>query len=299
MINGGEKELQEQTKETSAKKNASHSRLMMIVVMSLIFVGSLVIALYIMFNSHDDLLEIVMFCFFGVALISLTIDLVLIVKQVTVKAKPNKHEVTTERNSNMRICNNCGQAVAEQAKFCTGCGSPVIDVSSKKFCQNCGSEMAMNAAFCSSCGSPSNVYPNNPNQQNGYYPQNPQHTCYSDADRSRMLNTLSERVNINGIIWIVIGILQIAGGVFWDWFLLIVGVLNILYAVHDIQYSKTLLNNPRGVVAKFQPIGGAIVVLIYNLVIGGVIGVVGSIYYFVAIRNFVMENKTFFASLDQ
>lgn len=299
MINGGEKELQEQTKETTDKKNASRSRLMMIVVMSLIFVGSLVIGLYIGFNSYDDLLEIVMFCCFGVALISLTIDLVLIVKQVTVKAKPNKHEVTTERNSNMRICNNCGQAVAEQAKFCTGCGSPVNDVSSKKFCQNCGSEMAMNAAFCSSCGSPSNVYTNNPNQQNGYYPQNPQQTCYSDADRSRMLNTLSERLNINGIIWIVIGILQIAGGVFWDWFLLIVGVLNIIYAVHDIQYSKTLLNNPKGVVAEFEPIGGAIVVLIYNLIVGGVIGVVGSIYYFVAIRNFVMENKTFFASLDQ
>ena len=38
--------------------------------------------------------------------------------------------------------------------------------------------------------------------------------------------------------------------------------------------------------------------IIDNLVIGGVIGVIGSIYYFVAIRNFVMENKATFESLD-
>lgn len=65
-----------------------------------------------------------------------------------------------------------------------------------------------------------------------------------------------------------------------------------------MRYSKTLLENPNGIVAKFEPITAPIITLVYNLVIGGVIGVVGSIYYFVAIRNYVMENKQFFASLD-
>lgn len=38
--------------------------------------------------------------------------------------------------------------------------------------------------------------------------------------------------------------------------------------------------------------------MVYNLVIGGVIGVIGSVYYFCTIRSYVMENKQFFASLD-
>ena len=65
-----------------------------------------------------------------------------------------------------------------------------------------------------------------------------------------------------------------------------------------MQYSKVLLKNPKGIIAKFEPLTGPIITLIYNLIIGGVIGVVGSIYYFVAIRNYVMENKQFFASFD-
>ena len=80
--------------------------------------------------------------------------------------------------------------------------------------------------------------------------------------------------------------------------MLIVGVLNIVSSIQDMQYSKTLLENPTGIVPKFEPIVRPIITLVYNLVIGGVIGVVGSIYYFFAIRNYVMENKQFFESLD-
>jgi len=39
--------------------------------------------------------------------------------------------------------------------------------------------------------------------------------------------------------------------------------------------------------------------LVYNVLVGGVIGVVGSIYYFVALRGFVMENKTSFAEIEE
>jgi hypothetical protein len=105
-------------------------------------------------------------------------------------------------------------------------------------------------------------------------------------------------VKTNGIIWLVIGILQVLCGIFLNWVFLIVGVLNIISSVQDMNYSKELLEKPVGIVAKFEPIVGPIITLIYNLVIGGVIGVVGSIYYFVAIRNYVMENKQYFASLD-
>jgi len=154
-----------------------------------------------------------------------------------------------------------------------------------KYCTHCGKELLDEAVICVGCGC-------------AVGGQNNQTANNIVADGTALLNTLSQRLNTNGIIWLVIGILQILGGIFFNWFLLIVGVLNIISSVQDMQYSKTLLENPTGIVAKFEPLTGPIITLVYNLVIGGVIGVVGSIYYFLAIRNYVMENKQFFASLD-
>ena len=151
-----------------------------------------------------------------------------------------------------------------------------------KYCKNCGKELLDEAVVCVGCGC----------SVDGQSINN------KSTDGPTLLNTLSQRLKINGIIWLVIGVLQILGGVFIDWFLLIVGVLNIISSVQDMQYSKTLLEKPSGIVEKFEPIVGPIITLVYNLVIGGVIGVIGSIYYFFAIRNYVMENKQFFASLD-
>ena len=154
-----------------------------------------------------------------------------------------------------------------------------------KYCTHCGKELFDEAVLCPGCGCAVD-------RQNKHIFNNP------SGDGTALLNTLSQRLNTNGIIWLVIGILQILGGIFINWFLLIVGVLNVISSVQDMKYSKTLLENSTGIVARFEPLIGPIIILVYNLVIGGVIGVVGSIYYFFAIRNYVMENKQFFASLD-
>ena len=147
-----------------------------------------------------------------------------------------------------------------------------------KFCSKCGNELIDEAVVCPGCG------------------------CAVGGrvmDNMALLNTLSQRLHTNGIIWLVIGILQVLGGLFFNWILLIVGILNIIFSVQYIRYSKTLLQNPRGIVKRFEPLTGAIITLVYNLVIGGVIGVVGSIYYLLAIRNYVMENKQTFACFDE
>lgn len=152
-----------------------------------------------------------------------------------------------------------------------------------KYCTHCGKEIMDDAVICVGCGCAV---------------AGQAQTVYGAVDCSSLISTLAQRMNINGIIWLVIGILQIIGGLAINWFLLIVGVLNIISAVQDMNYSKALPENPTGIIAKFEPLTGPIITLVYNLVIGGVIGVVGSIYYFVAIRNYVMENKQAFASLD-
>lgn len=150
-----------------------------------------------------------------------------------------------------------------------------------KYCTHCGKELPDEAVLCIGCGCAvghSAILPT--------------------FNTSELVHQLSQRININGIIWLVIGILQILGGIFINWFLLIVGVLNIISALNDISYSKTVLKNQSGIVTKFEPLAGPIITLVYNLVIGGVIGVIGSIYYFVQIRSFVMENKVVFESFD-
>lgn len=154
-----------------------------------------------------------------------------------------------------------------------------------KYCTHCGKELLEEAVICVGCGC-------------AVGGQNTQMFNNQSVDDTTLLNTLSQRLKTNGIIWIVIGILQILGGIFINWVLLIVGVLNIVSSIQDMQYSKTLLEKPNGIVAKFEPITGPVITLVYNLVIGGIIGVVGSVYYFLGIRNYVMENKQFFVSLD-
>lgn len=154
-----------------------------------------------------------------------------------------------------------------------------------KYCTHCGKELMDEAVICVGCGC-------------AVAGQQGQSAYNATTDSDVLLTTLSQRLNTNGIIWLVIGILQILGGLFVNWVLLIVGVLNVVSSVKDIIYSRDLHENPHGIVAKFEPIAGPVITLIYNLLIGGVIGVVGSIYYFVAIRNYVMENKQAFASLE-
>ena len=119
------------------------------------------------------------------------------------------------------------------------------------------------------------------------------------AANQDIMQTISQRININGIIWIVVAALQIIIGISVSWVTLIVGVLNMISAIQDINYSKALPTNPVGLVEKVKPLTMPIITLVYNLVIGGVIGVAGSIYYFFAVRGFVLENEQQFLEIEE
>jgi hypothetical protein len=150
-----------------------------------------------------------------------------------------------------------------------------------KYCTKCGRELFDEAVLCPGCGCTIGVNPVSP-----------------VVSRDPLLLKLSERLKINGIIWIIIAVIQIMIGVLGAWFTLLVGVLNIVSAVKDLNYSKTVLENPTGIIGTFEPVTSPIITLGYNLLIGGVIGAVGSVYYFVALRGFVMENKTAFQAIE-
>ena len=155
------------------------------------------------------------------------------------------------------------------------------------YCTKCGKEIADDAVFCANCGCPTKATYNNSSTHNASYTVN-----------QNIVTTISQRLNTNGIIWIVVAALQIIIGLMGGWFTIIVGLLNLYSAIQDINFSKSFAATPVGLVEKVKPTTSAIITLIYNLIIGGVIGVAGSIYYFVAVRGFVLENEQAFLEIE-
>ena len=150
-----------------------------------------------------------------------------------------------------------------------------------KYCTHCGKELLDEAVICPGCGcAVSKAY------------QTP-------AANDNLVSTLADRVKINGIIWIVVGVLQILFALFVNSFVLIVGILNLISAIQDMSYSTKVKSRPVGIVKKFQPLAWPIIVLVYNVIFGGIIGVAGSIYYLAAVRNLVLANESVFKEIEQ
>lgn len=161
------------------------------------------------------------------------------------------------------------------------------------FCIYCGKELANDAMFCSQCGKPTSEQQVN---SRGYTLTPP---VNNPLNGQALVIKFSERVRTNAIIWIVIGSIQILLGIYVQGVSFIVGILNLIAAISSLNYSKSVLQSPKGIVGHVKSLVSPILTLIYNLVFGGVIGVAGSIYYLVAVRGFVMENELHFLEIEK
>ena len=161
------------------------------------------------------------------------------------------------------------------------------------FCYNCGANLPDDAAFCNKCGT--KVVGDNVNQNLAGADD-----VANTSNSSKMLiDTICQRLQINGIIWIVIGSVQIYIGLTVQWFVMVIGLLNILCAIVDLTIAKNFPQKPVGLIKRSKPLAGHIFILIYNLFVGGVIGVVGSIYYLLAVRQYVITNEAAFRKLEE
>lgn len=106
----------------------------------------------------------------------------------------------------------------------------------------------------------------------------------------QVVKTLSDREKIAAIIWLVIGICQCCSGV-----LIIAGGWNIYSAITRFKQSKAVLTPWAGIVNNYDKWMTSIIIgLVINLIVGGVIGVAGSLYDMFAVRNYVLDNKVVF-----
>lgn len=195
------------------------------------------------------------------------------------------------------------------------------------FCIKCGTEITDEMLFCPKCGNKVGEQPKTINQSQVNNQQfNPQQNYQYQANNLAQptaysyLQTLSGKVKTEAIIWVVIASLQLLLGIIlliqgislsgYSWtqdtamvyyvqglVLIVISIVNYKVSSNDFKYSREVLINPVGIVNKFSPIGGRIGNLIYNILFGGVIGVIGSIFGFVT-RSYVMNNATTFNNIE-
>ena len=79
--------------------------------------------------------------------------------------------------------------------------------------------------------------------------------------------------------------------------ILIVAAVNFYVCSRDFKYSKEVLDHPVGIVKKYRPLAGLVINLVYNLIVGGIIGAVGSVFWFIT-RSFVMNNEKEFEAIE-
>ncbi|MBQ7637866.1 MAG: hypothetical protein IJS90_03080 [Clostridia bacterium] len=148
-----------------------------------------------------------------------------------------------------------------------------------KTCRNCGSMVEDNSEICKVCGA--NV-------------QLSESAVEMDETERSVLNELVKRINLESNIWIIIGILQIL-----SLFGIIAGIYNIYTCVKDKKYAKEIIQKPVGIYNNFESLSDCIINLVINFIFGSMIGIIGSIYHLMAIREYVIKNKAVFDSLEK
>jgi len=180
------------------------------------------------------------------------------------------------------------------------------------FCSKCGKEVVEGAGFCVACGSPVNVT----QQAQSTVPLSRQvqpTVSPQQVEWDFLKMQLASKVKTQAVIWLIIGLIQVLAygpyliylyaEVLWEppiygILVLIVGIINICFSIQNFEYSKTILIRPVGIVGKYEPVGGLIGNLIYNVFLGGFLGVIGSIYAFV-LRGFVVNNSLKFREMEK
>ena len=191
------------------------------------------------------------------------------------------------------------------------------------FCSKCGRQVSEDESFCSSCGAPlkNNNAPAG-QAQPVYTPQAPYQQGYMayQPQVPALIHQLRGKIQTEAIVWIVIASIQViialvnigigssinssyysdgegTANIVLGLMVLIVAVANFIFAAKDFSFAKRIMSNPVGIIQKYQPVGGIVGMLIWNFLMGGLVGIIGSIFCFVT-RNFVIVNQAGFQVLE-
>ena len=153
------------------------------------------------------------------------------------------------------------------------------------FCPNCGAPLTGNERFCANCGAPAGQTSN----PSSVHQENP------------FLAELAHREKVSASIWIVVACIQILAAILVSgtaMIVLICGLWNLYAGYSGIQQSKRILTSWPGLVMTYEKSRNQIIFnILLNVVIGGIIGVIGGIYD-MSTRNYVLEHRTGFNAAE-
>lgn len=158
-----------------------------------------------------------------------------------------------------------------------------------KFCSSCGKTVDINANICPFCGAQLAVNPQPQTQPNYQQPPVQGYATYQTVTPQQAYKKITDYEKTSGIVWIVVGALQCISLVG-----IICGVWNIIVGIQRLNYSKELERMPAGIYSVYdERQTGIIVMLVANVLIGGLIGVAGAVLDLVA-RSYVMDHPEIF-----
>ena len=161
-------------------------------------------------------------------------------------------------------------------------------------CSECGKEYSDKAVACPNCGCPTPHVGPHPQVGAPHATAAGNYSQIADGDAEKLARKLSTKEQTSGIIWIAVAIVQAIIGFFgmpWVW---IMAVVNLIGAVQSFKKSEIVLKPYSGMTEEYEnQLVPLIVALVFNLLAGALVGIVGNIYDMFT-RNFVLENKDVF-----
>jgi len=109
-------------------------------------------------------------------------------------------------------------------------------------------------------------------------------------NETQVTNRVREYLKTSGILWIVIGILQVIALV-----TIIAGAWNIYAGITRYKLAGRIQPHRRWIISEFEnSLNSIILIAVINLILGGVIGIAfaGFDYY---IRDYVLKNRAVFS----
>lgn len=166
-------------------------------------------------------------------------------------------------------------------------------------CSECGKEYSDKAFACPNCGNPTHTTATPiPTQNQPQYATATQYQMNIPAV-SPYAEKLAIKEQTSGIIWTVIAAIQVIIGISGLWITLYIAVLNGFTAWGCFQKAKKVRNPYIGMVNEYEKqLTSLIIALVYNAVLGGIIGVAGNIFDLIT-RNYVLTNRAVFESIAE
>ena len=157
-------------------------------------------------------------------------------------------------------------------KSCPFCGETIMVVAKK--CKHCGEFLDPVLIRARSQGEVSN-------------------SAMMPNSEQSVIRRIHDWEHLSSVMWIVLGAIQIVAGFALAGVPTAVGILNVIGAIQSRKLLPRILNRDTTIPEEYQPMVWMVLAGVYNLFLGGIIGIGLTIFDFV-IRDKVLSNRQLF-----